>query len=148
MSGAVSYRCRPLPRRGSHGDRHFDLPPVAPGQRRPRSHPDLRPAGCARGGFPTPPAAWPRLLLPALAPPSDRLDFIRRTSGVSVSRMAPHRFLTEYGLDQASRSTALPIAAAAAPPAAERPMEGPAPAACRQPAPTPVVALAAAPLTP
>ncbi len=77
----------------------------------------------------------------------DMLDFIRRTWGVSVSRMALHRFLSRYGLDQASRVVALPTpAAAAAPPAAgERPLEGPAAA---QPPPTPVVALAAAPLTP
>src|SRR6266436_5472278 len=33
----------------------------------------------------------------------DVLDFIRRTWGVDVSRMALHRFLKKYGLDQASR---------------------------------------------
>src|SRR5581483_9683376 len=33
----------------------------------------------------------------------DLLDFIRRAWGVSVSRMALHRFLKRYGLDQASR---------------------------------------------
>ncbi len=46
----------------------------------------------------------------------DLLDFIRRTWGVSVSRMALHRFLKKYGLDQASRVVALatPTAADAA----------------------------------
>jgi len=34
----------------------------------------------------------------------DLLDFLQRTWGVSVSRMALHRFLKKYGLDQASRS--------------------------------------------
>jgi len=50
----------------------------------------------------------------------DVLDFIRRTRGVSVSRMALHRFLKKYGLDQASRVVALPTPgpADAAPPAA------------------------------
>src|SRR6266852_2848729 len=42
----------------------------------------------------------------------DLLDFIRRTWGVSVSRMALHRFLKKYGLDQASRLVALPPPAA------------------------------------
>src|SRR5712691_844039 len=37
----------------------------------------------------------------------DLLDFIRRTWDVSVSRMALHRFLVKYGLDQASRLTAV-----------------------------------------
>jgi hypothetical protein len=62
----------------------------------------------------------------------DLLDFIRRAWGVSVSRMALHRFLKRYGLDQASRVAALPMpgAAAAAAPAA---------------APTAAVVLAAAP---
>jgi len=51
----------------------------------------------------------------------DLLDFIRRAWGVSVSRMALHRFLKKYGLDQASRVAALPMpgAAAAAAPATE-----------------------------
>jgi hypothetical protein len=51
----------------------------------------------------------------------DLLDFIRRAWGVSVSRMALHRFLKKYGLDQASRVAALPApgAAAAAAPATE-----------------------------
>jgi hypothetical protein len=44
----------------------------------------------------------------------DLLDFIRRTWGVSVSRMALHRFLKKYGLDQAGRVVALPTPAAAA----------------------------------
>jgi hypothetical protein len=43
----------------------------------------------------------------------DVLDFIGRTWGVSVSRMALHRFLKKYGLDQASRVVALPVPAAA-----------------------------------
>jgi hypothetical protein len=62
----------------------------------------------------------------------DLLDFIRRAWGVSVSRMALHRFLKKYGLDQASRVAALPTpgAAAAAAPAIE---------------PTAAVVLAAAP---
>ena len=57
----------------------------------------------------------------------DVLDFIQRTWGVSVSRVALHRFLKKYGLDTASQVVALPIAAspplapalqhAAAPPA-------------------------------
>jgi hypothetical protein len=33
----------------------------------------------------------------------DLLDFIQRTWGLSVSRMALHRFLKKYGLDRASR---------------------------------------------
>jgi len=43
----------------------------------------------------------------------DLLDFIRRTWGVSVSRMALHRFLKKYGLDQASRVVAVPTTAQA-----------------------------------
>jgi hypothetical protein len=39
----------------------------------------------------------------------DLLDFIRRTWGVSVSRMALHRFLKKYGLEQASRVVTLPM---------------------------------------
>jgi hypothetical protein len=50
----------------------------------------------------------------------DLLDFIGRTWGVSVSRMALHRFLKKYGLDQAARVVALPTPAAAAR-AAEQP---------------------------
>jgi len=42
----------------------------------------------------------------------DLLDFIGRTWGVSVSRMALHRFLKKYGLDLAGRVVALPTAAA------------------------------------
>jgi len=41
----------------------------------------------------------------------DLLDFIQRTWGLSVSRMALHRFLKKYGLDRARR---LDVAAAAA----------------------------------
>ncbi len=65
----------------------------------------------------------------------DLLDFIRRTWGVSVSRMALHRFLKKYGLDQASRVVALPTSAAAtaAPP-------NPLP-----PEPTPALVLASPP---
>jgi hypothetical protein len=48
------------------------------------------------------------------------LDFIGRTWGVSVSRMALHRFLKKYGLDQAGRVVALPTPAAASR-AAEQP---------------------------
>jgi len=43
----------------------------------------------------------------------DVLEFIGRTWGVSVSRMALHRFLKKYGPDQASRVVALPAPAAA-----------------------------------
>ena len=39
----------------------------------------------------------------------DLLDFIRRTWGVAVSRMALHRFLKKYGLDQDSRVVTLPL---------------------------------------
>jgi len=41
------------------------------------------------------------------------LDFIGRSWGVSVSRMALHRFLKKYGLDQAGRVVAFPTPAAA-----------------------------------
>src|SRR5436309_4166123 len=44
----------------------------------------------------------------------DLLDFIRHTWGVSVSRMALHRFLMRYGLQDAGAVTALPKPAAAA----------------------------------
>src|SRR3954471_14944552 len=43
----------------------------------------------------------------------DLLDFIGRTWGVSVSRMALHRFLKKYGLDQAGRVVAFATPAAA-----------------------------------
>jgi hypothetical protein len=49
----------------------------------------------------------------------DLLDFIRQALGVSVSRMALHRFLKKYGLDQASRLAAVPTPGPAAPPAPE-----------------------------
>ena len=52
------------------------------------------------------------------------LDFIGRTWGVSVSRMALHRFLKKYGLDQAGRVVALPTPAAASS-AAEQPAAAP-----------------------
>jgi hypothetical protein len=50
----------------------------------------------------------------------DLLDFIQRTWGVSVSRMALHHFLKKYGLDAASSVVALPTPqpAASAPEAA------------------------------
>jgi hypothetical protein len=54
----------------------------------------------------------------------DLLDFIGRTWGVSVSRMALHRFLKKYGLDQAGRVVALPTPAAASR-APEQPAVGP-----------------------
>src|SRR5260221_8122765 len=50
----------------------------------------------------------------------DLLDFIRRTWAVSVSRMALHRFLKKYGLDQASRLVAFSTPAAASRAAAAR----------------------------
>jgi hypothetical protein len=78
----------------------------------------------------------------------DLLDFLRRTLGVSVSRMALHRFLTKYGLDQARRVVTLPLPAttAASPAAVERPVAGPASAPPPRPAPPPVVAWAPASL--
>src|SRR6266446_4472672 len=39
----------------------------------------------------------------------DVLDFVQRTWGVSVSRMALHRFLKKYGLDQAGCVEAMPL---------------------------------------
>jgi transposase len=45
----------------------------------------------------------------------DLLDFIQRSWGVSVSRMALYRFLKKYGLDQAGRIVALPTPATAGP---------------------------------
>jgi transposase len=45
----------------------------------------------------------------------DVLDFIQKTWGVSVSRMALHRFLHKYGLDEASQVQAVPLTAAAPP---------------------------------
>jgi hypothetical protein len=66
----------------------------------------------------------------------DLLDFIRRTWGVAVSRMALHRFLKKYGLDEASRIAPVPVPdAAAAPPNPARP----------EPEPTAALVLAAAP---
>jgi hypothetical protein len=43
----------------------------------------------------------------------DLLDFIQRTWGVSVSRVALHRFLQKYGLDNASQVVDLSLPAAA-----------------------------------
>src|SRR5205807_6650612 len=54
----------------------------------------------------------------------DLLDFIRRTWGVDVSRMALHRFLKKYGLDQASRVAPRPTPS---PADAAAPADGPAP---------------------
>lgn len=78
----------------------------------------------------------------------DLLDFIRRTWGVVVSRMALHRFLKKYGLDQASHVVSLPMPTLAdagpttgEPPAADTP-------ATAVPAPvevTPVVVTTVAP---
>jgi len=45
----------------------------------------------------------------------DLLDFVQRTWGVSVSRVALHRFLKKYGLDQAGGVEAVPLPGAAAP---------------------------------
>jgi hypothetical protein len=45
----------------------------------------------------------------------DVLDFIQRTWSVSVSRMALHRFLKKYGLNQTSRLQTLPLPATPAP---------------------------------
>jgi hypothetical protein len=79
----------------------------------------------------------------------DLLDFIRRTWGVSVSRMALHRFLKKYGLDQAHRITAVPTPVPAASAAAgDGPANTPPPAASPPPEAPPVVAVAAAPLPP
>jgi len=76
------------------------------------------------------------------------LDFIQRTWGVSVSRMALHRFLKKYGLDQASRIETLPLPtptpAAADPEQAASPPEPPGPSV----EPTAVLAVAAAPPAP
>jgi hypothetical protein len=75
----------------------------------------------------------------------DLLDFVRRTWGVSVSRMALHRFLKKYGLLQADRVATLPMPAAAdaTPGGAPRPADpGP------RLGPTPVGVTAAAPPLP
>lgn len=56
----------------------------------------------------------------------DVLDFIQGTWGVSVSRVALHRFLKKYGLDTANRVVALPTAAAG-PPARPVPVRADAP---------------------
>lgn len=77
----------------------------------------------------------------------DLLDFIHRTWGVSVSRMALHRFLKKYGLDQASRLVALPTPAQhPAAPAVAGPAVATLQAVTPLPqTPIPVVAAAAAP---
>jgi transposase len=86
----------------------------------------------------------------------DLLDFIQRTWGVSVSRMALHKFLKKYGLDAASQVVALPTSRPAAPaPQAARagaePQASPEPAHAPLP-PTPPAAarldLVAAPVAP
>jgi hypothetical protein len=65
------------------------------------------------------------------------LDFIQRTWGVSVSRMALHNFLKKYGLDAASQVVDLPTPRPAAPPPAAR-AEAEPPASPEPPhAPTP-----------
>lgn len=77
----------------------------------------------------------------------DLLDFIRRTWGVSVSRMAVHRFLKKYGLDQASRVVTLPMPTRAdvAPPMGEPPPADTAPPTVpARVEPTPVVVTTAA----
>jgi transposase len=58
----------------------------------------------------------------------DLLDFIQRTWGVSVSRVALHRFLKKYGLDKADPVVTLPKPgpASAAEPAASPPLPTPA----------------------
>src|SRR5205823_2830089 len=88
----------------------------------------------------------------------DLLDFIRHTWGVSVSRMALHRFLKRYGLQDAGALTALPkpAAAAPAPPADAAPPPPPtggrqadvAPAPAAVPAPAPPPAEGPLPLPP
>jgi len=45
----------------------------------------------------------------------DLLDFIQRTWGVSVSRMAVHKFLKKYGLDQPHPVVVVPIPETTAP---------------------------------
>lgn len=77
----------------------------------------------------------------------DLLDFIQRTWEVSVSRMALHRFLKKYGLDQAGRIVALPTPAPAdaTPSAAGGHATDPRPQETRpRVEPAPVVATAAA----
>jgi hypothetical protein len=74
----------------------------------------------------------------------DTLDFIERTFGVRVSTVALHHFLKRYGLDRASRATALDTdneTTAAepqgSPPAPVIPAEPPAAVPPRQPVPLP-----------
>src|SRR5947209_4428403 len=72
----------------------------------------------------------------------DLLDFIRHTWGVSVSRMALHRFLKKYGLGGAGPVVAVPTPGDAPP--AEPPAPPPGPAADTAGA-TPAVVAAAPP---
>jgi hypothetical protein len=69
----------------------------------------------------------------------DLLDFIQDTWGVSVSRVALHRFLQKYGLDTTHPVVVLPTAASPPPaPTAERsPAPAPPPPAPRSPASSP-----------
>jgi hypothetical protein len=72
----------------------------------------------------------------------DVLDFIQQTWGVSVSRVALHRFLKKYGLDGKERAVPPPQAAATTP-AASNPA-----ASARRPAPPPAAAHADGPPLP
>jgi hypothetical protein len=78
----------------------------------------------------------------------DLLDFIQRTWGVSVSRMALHRFLKKYGLDGAGPVVALPKPGDLSPaePAAPPPPPAPTPdPQAEAVGASPVLAAAAAP---
>jgi hypothetical protein len=55
----------------------------------------------------------------------DLLDFVERTWGVSVSRMALYRFLKKYGLDQADQVDTAPRAGTTSPPPARAPARVP-----------------------
>lgn len=81
----------------------------------------------------------------------DLLDFIQQTWGVSVSRMAVHRFLKKYGLEQASRivAVATPASAEAVPSAVkEKSAEAPRGEVHLRVEPPSVAATAAAPPRP
>src|SRR5436309_329642 len=99
---------------------------------------------------------WPRNALPIAhflhrhpdATRWDVLDFIRDTWGVSVSRVALHRFLKKYGLDRAGLVVAVPqpgAAPPAGPAAAPLPPDGAATTEADAAGPGPVVVAAAAP---
>lgn len=75
----------------------------------------------------------------------DLLDFIRVTWGVSVSRVALHRFLKKYGLDGAAVVTCAQPAAAAPEPAAAAPPGEPLSPGADAGAAGPVVVAAVAP---